>query len=220
MVKLMATFMIIKGDSDALARMNVIVYSSYKYGIPVNKVLKPPIWWSSWTHHAVSCSEWLNSYIDHTFLFQVNKTILKLSLFVYFAYKEYSACLLWWLMSHVTFAKTLLVSIWFFDKFKERESHSALFHGKDAMYNLRRWPPEKVLESNVLDINNHKFWLSTFVNRNAIHCCNRKFSHLKGSETSEANNSRVTRARLLRLQIWKGEYKIGNWKHTKSSTAE
>ena len=59
-------------------------------------------------------------------------------------------------MSHVAFAKTLLVSIWFFDKFKERESHSALFHGRDAMYNLRRWPPEKVLESNVLDINNHK----------------------------------------------------------------
>lgn len=34
----------------------------------------------------VSCSELLNSYIGHTFLFQVNKTILKLPLFVYFAY--------------------------------------------------------------------------------------------------------------------------------------
>ena len=66
MVKLMVTFMIIKDDSDALARMNVIVYSSFKYGIPVIKVIKPPIWWSSWTHHALSCSEWLNSYIGHT----------------------------------------------------------------------------------------------------------------------------------------------------------
>ena len=43
MVKLMVTFMIIKDDSDALARMNVIVYSSFKYGIPVIKVIKPPI---------------------------------------------------------------------------------------------------------------------------------------------------------------------------------
>ena len=92
----------------------------------------------------------------------------------------------------------------------EIETYSALLHSRDPMYTLRRW-------SSVFDINDHKFRLSTFVNRNAIHRCNRKSIHLKGSETSEANKSRVTRARL---QIWKGEYKIGNWKHTKSSTAE
>ena len=71
------------------------------------------------------------------------------------------------------------------------------------MYTLRRWPLEKVPESSVFDINNQKFRMSTFVNRNTIHRCNRKFSYLKGSETSEANKSYVTRARCLGCKIEK-----------------
>ena len=127
----------------------------------------------------------------------------------------YVGPLLGWqeMLRKFSFAVTCFYSLEKWRSLLEIEINSALFHSRDPMYTLRRW-------SSVFDINNHKFRLSTFVNRNVIHRCNRKLSHLKGSKTSEANKSRVTRARLLRLQIWKGECKTGNWKHTKSSTAE
>ena len=110
----------------------------------------------------------------------------------------YVGLLLGWkgMLRKFSFVATCFYSLEKWLSLLEIVTNSALFHSRDPMYTLRRW-------SSVFDINNHKFWLSTFVNRNAIHRCIKKVSHLKGSETSEANNSRVTRARLLWLQICK-----------------